>query len=87
VQKAVHSAHFFHLLFFTNKNKAHWKIQPLCFFKLERKDKSYKYPQFMMGVLVQAKNGNGQEIEISCSQWEGSACTQSALFSLLLSLG
>jgi hypothetical protein len=34
-----------------------------------------------MGVLAQAKNGDEQfwNIEISCSQWEGSACTQSAL--------
>ncbi len=80
-------AHFFHLLFFTKKKKPHSKIQPLCFLKLERKNKSYKYPQFMMGVLVQAKNGDEQEIEISCSQWEGLACTQSTLFSLLLSLG
>jgi len=31
-----------------------------------------------MGVLAQAKNAE----EISCSQWEGSACTQSALFFL-----
>jgi hypothetical protein len=32
-----------------------------------------KYPQFMMGVLAQAKNGDEQSwnIEISCSQWEG----------------
>jgi hypothetical protein len=43
--------------------------------------KSNKYPQFIMGVLAQAKNGDEQfwNIEISCSQWEGSACTQSAL--------
>jgi hypothetical protein len=34
-----------------------------------------------MGVLAQAKNTE----EISCSQWEGSACTQSALFFFLLS--
>jgi hypothetical protein len=27
------------------------------------------------------------EIEISCSQWEGSACTQSALIYFLLSFG
>ncbi len=34
-----------------------------------------------MCLLVQAKNGNKQSrnIEISCTQWEGSACTQSAL--------
>jgi hypothetical protein len=34
-----------------------------------------------MGVLAQAKNGDEQfwNIEISCSQWEGSACIQSAL--------
>jgi hypothetical protein len=34
-----------------------------------------------MGVLAQAKNGDKTvlEIKISCSQWEGSACTQSAL--------
>jgi hypothetical protein len=34
-----------------------------------------------MGVLAQAKNGDEQfwNIEISCSQCEGSACTQSAL--------
>jgi hypothetical protein len=34
-----------------------------------------------MGVLAEAKNGDKTvlEIEISCSQWEGSACTQSAL--------
>jgi hypothetical protein len=33
-----------------------------------------------MGVLAQAKNGDEQflEIGISCSQWEGSACTQNA---------
>jgi hypothetical protein len=43
--------------------------------------KSNKYPQFIMGVLAQAKNGDEQfwNIEIPCSQWEGSACTQSAL--------
>ncbi len=38
-----------------------------------------------MGVLAQAKNGDEQfwNIEISCCQWEGSACTESALiFSL-----
>ncbi len=42
-----------------------------------------------MGVLAQAKNGDQQflEIEISCSQWEGSACTQSALIFFLLSFG
>jgi hypothetical protein len=30
-----------------------------------------------MGVLAEAKNGDEQfwNIEISCSQWEGSACT------------
>ncbi len=35
-----------------------------------------------MGVLAQAKNGDKHfwNIEISCCQWEGSACTQSALF-------
>jgi hypothetical protein len=34
-----------------------------------------------MGVLTYAKNGDETvlEIEIPCSQWEGSACTQSAL--------
>jgi hypothetical protein len=35
-----------------------------------------------MGVLAEAKNGDEQfwNIEIfSCSQWEGSACIQSAL--------
>jgi len=34
-----------------------------------------------MGVLAQAKNGDEEfwNIKISCSQWEGSACTQSAL--------
>jgi hypothetical protein len=43
----------------------------------------------MMGVLAQAKNGDEQfwNIEISCSQWEGSACTQSALIFFLLSFG
>jgi hypothetical protein len=43
-----------------------------------------------MGVLLaQTKNGIEQfwNIEISCSQWEGSACTQSALFFFLFSLG
>jgi len=42
-----------------------------------------------MGVLAQAKNGDEQfwNIEISCSQWEGSACTQSALIFFLLSFG
>jgi hypothetical protein len=42
-----------------------------------------------MEVLAQARNGDEQilEIEISCSQWEGSACTQSALFFFLLSFG
>jgi hypothetical protein len=42
-----------------------------------------------MGVLAQAKNGDEQfwNIEISCSQWEASACTQSALILFLLSLG
>ncbi len=36
-----------------------------------------------------AKNGDQQfwNIEISCSQWEGSACTQGALIFFLLSLG
>jgi hypothetical protein len=31
-----------------------------------------KYPQFIMDVLAQAKNGDKQfwNIEISCSQWE-----------------
>jgi len=40
-----------------------------------------------MGVLDKAKNGDKQfwNIEISCSQWEGSACTQSALIFLILS--
>jgi hypothetical protein len=40
-----------------------------------------------MGVLAQAKDGDKQvlEIEISCSQWVGSACTQSALIIFLLS--
>jgi len=35
----------------------------------------------MGGLLAKAKNGDEQfwNIEISCSQWEGSACTQSAL--------
>jgi hypothetical protein len=44
-------------------------------------------PKFIMGVLVKAKNGDEQfwNIEISCSQWEGSACTQSALIFLILS--
>jgi hypothetical protein len=34
-----------------------------------------------MGVLAQAKNGAEQfwKIEISCRQWESSACTQIAL--------
>jgi len=44
--------------------------------------KSNKYPQTIVGVLLaQAKNGDEHfwNIEISCSQWEGSACTQSAL--------
>jgi hypothetical protein len=43
--------------------------------------KSNKYPQTIVGVLAQAKNGDEHfwNIEISCSQWEGSACTQSAL--------
>jgi hypothetical protein len=42
-----------------------------------------------MGVLAQAKNGDQKflEIEISCSQWEGSACTQSALIFFLSSFG
>jgi len=42
-----------------------------------------------MGVLAQAKNGDQQflEIEISCNQWEGSACTQSALILFFLSFG
>jgi hypothetical protein len=42
-----------------------------------------------MGVLAQAKNGDEQfwNIEISCSQWERSACTQSALIFFLLSFG
>ncbi len=44
-------------------------------------DWANKYPQFIMGVLAQAKNGDEQfwNIKISCSHWEGSACTQSAL--------
>jgi hypothetical protein len=43
----------------------------------------------MLAVLAQAKNGDEQfwNIEISCSQWECSACTQSALIIFLLSLG
>jgi hypothetical protein len=51
--------------------------------------KSNKYPQFIMGVLVQAKNGDEHlwNIEISCSQWERSACTQSALISFFQVLG
>jgi hypothetical protein len=42
-----------------------------------------------MGVLVQAKNGDEHlwNIEISCSQWERSACTQSALISFFQVLG
>jgi hypothetical protein len=34
-----------------------------------------------MGVLVQVENGDKQfcELEVSCTHWEGSACTQSAL--------
>ncbi len=42
-----------------------------------------------MRVWAQAKNGDEQfwNIEISCSQWEGSACTQSALIFFLLSFG
>jgi hypothetical protein len=42
-----------------------------------------------MGVLAQAKNGDEQfwNIEISSNQWEGSACTQSALIFFLLSFG
>jgi hypothetical protein len=42
-----------------------------------------------MGVLAQAKNGDEQfwNIKISCSQWEGSVCTQSALIYLFLSFG
>jgi hypothetical protein len=40
-----------------------------------------------MGVLIKAKNGDERfwNIEISCSQWEGSACTHSALIFFLLS--
>jgi hypothetical protein len=36
-----------------------------------------KYPRFIMGLLAQAENGDKQfrNIKISCSQWEGSACT------------
>jgi hypothetical protein len=36
-----------------------------------------------MGVLTYAKNGDETvlQIEIPCSQWEGSECTQSALIS------
>jgi hypothetical protein len=46
-----------------------------------------KYSQFIMGVLDKAKNGDKQfwNIEISCSQWEGLACTQSALIFKILS--
>jgi hypothetical protein len=41
-----------------------------------------------MGVLAQAKNGDKVlEIEISCNQWEGAACTQIALIFHLLSFG
>ncbi len=42
-----------------------------------------------MRVLAQAKKWwwTVLEIEISCSQWEGSACTQSALNFFLLSFG
>jgi len=42
-----------------------------------------------MGVLAQPKNGDEQfwNIEILCSQWEGSACPQSALIFFLLSFG
>jgi len=44
-----------------------------------------------MGVLAQAENGEEQfwNIQFSCSQWEGSACTQSALifFSFKLWVG
>ncbi len=47
----------------------------------QKRNKPNKYTKFIMGVLAQAKNGDEQfwNIEISCSQWEGSACTQSAL--------
>jgi hypothetical protein len=40
-----------------------------------------KYPQLVIGGISRAKHGDEQfwNIEISCSQWEGSACTQSAL--------
>jgi hypothetical protein len=43
----------------------------------------------MLGVLAQAKNGDEQfwNIAISCSEWEGSACTQSALIVFLLGWG
>ncbi len=41
-----------------------------------------------MNILAQVKNGDDQfwNIEISCSQWEGSACTQSALILFILQL-
>jgi hypothetical protein len=46
-------------------------------------------PPVYKGVLAQAKNGDEQfwNIEISCSQWEGSACIQSALIFFLISFG
>jgi len=42
-----------------------------------------------MGVLAQAKNGDEQfwNIEISCTQWEGSTCIQSALIFFFKVLG
>jgi hypothetical protein len=43
----------------------------------------------MGGVIARVKNDDKQfwNIEISCSQWEGSACTENALIFFLLSFG
>ncbi len=51
--------------------------------------RSDKYPWFIMGLLAWAKTRDEQfwNIEISCSQWEDSTCTQNVLFNEKESFG